>query len=88
MRNANQRRVAAFRLEPARGQPVLYLAGGSGLVGYTGEGAAAESAGLPRWLVRQVGYVEGVSDALGVCCPECRQRLMGVADGQMELWAS
>ena len=86
MRNASRRRVAAFSLASAAPDPVLYLVDDGGIRGYAGAQAAAEEEALPRWLVRQVGYVEGAAAAMARCCPECRVLVADVAHGQMDMW--
>lgn len=86
MRNASARRVVAFHLEQEQGQAAVYLATGSGVEGYTADESITEDAALPRWLVRQVGFVEGVSRSLSACCPDCRERVVAAADEQLDMW--
>ncbi len=81
------RRLAGFQLQAPLGGVVAYIDEGAGrLVGVTGDQAAEEAAGLPRWLVRQVGHVEAIGRVLHDCCADCRPRLLQVAERQLELW--
>lgn len=87
MKTKGLRQLAALQLGAPHGAAIAVLdVGREGLVAVTGEQAANDSLALPRWLVRQVGFVEGVSSALRHACDECRREIREVAAGQLELW--
>lgn len=88
MKSIRPRHLVSFRLNARAGATVAYFEGEQGEQIKFTRMQAANDEQLPRWLVSQIGYVDGANQILEVCCPGCRSKGTEAAQRNMLEWQS
>lgn len=89
MLKTRPRSLIALRVEARDNEPLALIQDGAGnLHGVTASQAEDDALSLPRWLVRQIGFLEGSGHVLDHCCPLCVASVIDALEERVKVWRS